>query len=217
MRFLLVLAVSVLLSASGLCAKSPKTTLVNAIVVDDGGKPVSGAVVYMDEIVGKKFKPPKKHYVMSTVNKEFDPMLLPILVGATVDFPNNDEVHHHLYSFSKPKKFNRPLHKEEEAEPVKFEKTGVVKVGCNIHDWMKGVVLILPTPYFAQTDKMGKATLKVPQGSREDFLVYHRRLKGKSNKTKKSVDLEGPKASVRWEVRLKRARKKTRRKKKIYY
>lgn len=63
----------------------------------------------MGAIAGKTFKPPKKHYVMSTIDKDFDPLLLPILVGGTVDFPNNDDVHHHLYSFSKAKKFNRPL------------------------------------------------------------------------------------------------------------
>ena len=82
---------------------------------------------------------------------------------------------------------------------------------------MRGVVLILPTPYFVRTDEKGKASLKVPWGKARDFLVYHRRLKGKSVKTKKSLDLTGAKSSVRWEIRLKRARKKKRKKKKIYY
>ena len=81
---------------------------------------------------------------------------------------------------------------------------------------MKGIVLVLPTPYFARTDEKGKASLEVPRGKALDFLVYHRRLKGKSDKTKKALDLGGAKASLRWEVRLKRARKK-KRKKKIYY
>jgi hypothetical protein len=65
--------------------------------------------------------------------------VLPIAVGTEVRFPNHDQIHHHVYSFSRVKSFDLPLWKGEEAPPVLFDAPGVVKVGCNIHDWMMGV------------------------------------------------------------------------------
>ncbi len=97
-----------------------------------------------------------KPAVMDQIHQEFVPVLLPIAVGTDVRFPNHDQIHHHVYSFSRTRSFELPLYKGEEAQPVRFDKEGVVKVGCNIHDWMSGIILVLPTPYFATTDEAGK-------------------------------------------------------------
>jgi hypothetical protein len=89
---------------------------------------------------------------MDQIDKQFVPHVLPIAVGTEVRFPNHDQIHHHVYSFSRVKSFDLPLSKGEEAPPVLFDAPGVVKVGCNIHDWMMGVILVVPTPVFA-TDR----------------------------------------------------------------
>ena len=91
--------------------------------------------------------------VMDQVNKEFVPHVLPVAVGTEVSFPNHDQIHHHVYSFSRTKTFEIPLYKGEAAPPVRFDQVGAVKLGCNIHDWMSGVILVVPTPYFAMTDE----------------------------------------------------------------
>ena len=47
-----------------------------------------------------------------------------------------------------------------------FDKVGVVRIGCNIHDWMSGIILVLPTPHFAVTDAAGHFVLEnLPKGS----------------------------------------------------
>jgi len=102
---------------------------------------------------------------MDQINKEFVPSVLPVMVGTPVSFPNRDNIRHHVYSFSRVKSFDLPLSKDEEAPPVLFDAPGVVKVGCNIHDWMMGVILIVPTPWFVTTDDGGAFVLRdVPAG-----------------------------------------------------
>lgn len=159
MRVLAALS-AVLLS----CAAASAATL-TATVLDQKGKPVEGAVVFVHEAKGR-FKAPSKSAVMDQVAKTFVPHILPVLAGTKVEFPNQDEIHHHVYSFSKTKRFDLPLYKGKPAAPVVMETTGVVKLGCNIHDWMQGYILVLANPFFALTDKDGAARLEnLPAGS----------------------------------------------------
>lgn len=148
---------------------------ITAVVLDQQGKPVEGAVVMLLEAKGR-FKAPRKPAVMDQVGKKFVPYVLPVLVGTKVEFPNQDDIHHHVYSFSKPKRFDLPLYKGKPAEPIVMDSTGVVKLGCNIHDWMAAHVLVLPHPYFAVTGPDGKASIeKVPAGKHKVAVWSPRR------------------------------------------
>ena len=130
-------------------------------VVASDGTGIAGAVVFVRTPV----PPPAaagtaaRSAIMDQVDKQFVPHVLPIAVGTEVRFPNHDQIHHHVYSFSRVKSFDLPLSKGEEAAPVLFDTPGVVKVGCNIHDWMMGVILVVPTPFFATTDDGGAFVL----------------------------------------------------------
>jgi len=98
-------------------------------------------------------------------HQEFSPFVTAIRVGTAVRFPNRDTVQHHVYSLSKPKKFELPLYKPGQAETTLFEQTGIVTIGCNIHDWMLAYVVVLETPWFVVTPAGGTATLhEVPPG-----------------------------------------------------
>ena len=82
--------------------------------------------------------PTERTAAMDQVHKQFVPHVLPVVVGTAVTFPNHDQIHHHVYSFSRAKTFEMPLYKGENAPPVAFDQPGAVKIGCNIHDWMDG-------------------------------------------------------------------------------
>jgi plastocyanin len=97
---------------------------------------------------------------ISQENKQFVPAVRVVTVGTLVRFPNRDSVRHHVYSFSPTKKFEIKLYAGTPAAPVLFDQPGVAVLGCNIHDQMVGWVVVLDTPYFAQTNAQGQALLE---------------------------------------------------------
>jgi plastocyanin len=140
------------------------------------GRPVVDAVVFVHEpagAAGADVKP--STVVMDQVNKEFVPHVLPIIVGTKVEFPNHDQIHHHVYSFSRTRMFEIPLYKGEAASPIVFDKEGAVKIGCNIHDWMSAVILVLPTPLFAKTGADGAFRIDGVPSGRHPVAVWHER------------------------------------------
>ncbi len=188
-------------------ASSARAGEIAASVADTAGKPVAEAVVFVYEIPGGAFPPPAEPAVMDQINKEFVPRVLPILAGTKVRFPNKDNTHHHIYSFSKAKKFEVPLFKDEPADPVEMEKPGVIKLGCNIHDWMLGYILVLDNPYFARTGADGKAALAgIPEGEYE-LAVWSERLKGPVEATRQKVKVGAGAAKAAFKPSLGPARK----------
>lgn len=197
------------LLAFSLAAPASAATL-KLVVADKYGNPAADAVVYLVEEKPGKYAAPEEPYVMDQVKQEFVPHLLPIVAGGRVSFPNKDAIHHQIYSFSEAKKFELPLYKGKPADPVVFETPGVVKVGCNIHDWMNGIILVLPNPVFARTDAKGLAELEAPAGAKSLTLeVYHERLRAEAAATRKTVAVADG-AKVEWKLPLKLDNRKKR-------
>ena len=104
------------------------------------------------------------------------PAVSVVPVGSAVDFPNRDTVRHHVYSFSPAKPFELKLYTGKPANPVVFDRAGIAVLGCNIHDHMAAWVVVVETPYFAQSSAAGRATLDdVPAGSYR-LRVWHTNL-----------------------------------------
>jgi len=169
-------------------------------VVDAAGEPLADAVVFVAEMPAGVEPPPPPAAVMDQVQKQFVPRVLPVVVGAQVTFPNHDQIHHHVYSFSRTKTFELPLYKGEDAPPVTFDRLGAARIGCNIHDWMEAVVLVVPTPYFAVTDASGLFVLRdLPPGT-YGVLAWHERQKGDPGRTRARVEVGPETPPVTFEV-----------------
>jgi plastocyanin len=171
-------------------APSARAADLGGRVVDVAGNGIREAVVFV-QTPPPGVKPPAdaRPAVMDQVNKTFVPHVLPIVVGTEVWFPNHDQIHHHVYSFSRAKTFEIPLYKGEAAPPVRFDRLGAVKVGCNIHDFMSAVILVLPTPYFAMTEASGAFTLRdLPPGTYE-VVAWHERSKTSTDDTVQRVEV----------------------------
>lgn len=167
LRCLVRVAVALLAAVTLLATTTPVTAApsVSGTVRGTDGKGVAQAVVFVRDPIAADAAH-RSPQVVDQINKAFVPDLLAIEVGTLVRFPNHDQIHHHVYSFSPAKIFELPLYKGEDAPPVLFDKVGVVKIGCNIHDWMSGIILVVPTPYFAVTDGDGRFTLSdLPSGT----------------------------------------------------
>jgi plastocyanin len=183
-------------------------------VMDKDGKSIANAVVFVHTLPEGMASPVPSEDTqmahMDQIQEQFAPQVLPIRVGTQVRFPNRDQVHHHVYSFSKTKKFELPLYKGEETEPVLFDKPGVVKVGCNIHDWMSGVILVVPTPHYAMTDKSGQFTLTdLPDGTYA-VASWHERSRTKIKKTIQQVRVGETAATFTLKLKKQRKRQPTR-------
>jgi plastocyanin len=136
------------------------------VVRDRDGAPVSHVVVYAvpDEVQTTTATAPA-NAAIGQHDSSFVPHILVVETGTLVEFPNTDEVSHHVYSFSPAKSFELPLYKGNAHEPLRFDVPGVVTLGCNIHDGMLGYILVVPTPHFVLTDEHGIARLRdIPSG-----------------------------------------------------
>ncbi len=147
---------------------------VQVTVQDGSGKPLPGAIVFLDSPEAHKLVRPMAQQDMGQLKRRFVPEVLAVTVGTEVRFPNRDNVRHHVYSFSPAKKFELQLYSGTPANPVLFDRPGVVVLGCNIHDQMVAWILVLETPYFAQSGApFGSARIeKVPAGN-YTLRVWH--------------------------------------------
>ena len=123
------------------------------------------AVVYLDGNFPRPALLPTKELAQKDL--AFVPALLPIEVGTRVEFPNLDDTYHNIFSYSPTKRFDLGRYRPEERPipSVVFDKPGLVTLRCDIHEHMRGLILVLSTPYFVMTDTAGRFRLdKLPPG-----------------------------------------------------
>ena len=113
-------------------------------------------LVYLSKAPAASGELSETKIVMDQRDLEFRPHVLPILVGSTVQFPNNDKVDHNVFSMSRTKKFNFGSYKPGESHSVVFDKPGIVELRCDVHAEMAAYILVMKNPYFAVTDKQGR-------------------------------------------------------------
>ena len=200
-------AIGALLAAIGFGASAAhaQTSEIVAAVADSRGKPVADAVVVAVPVVANvRIVARMRDAVVDQVAKEFVPRVMAIFVGTTVTFPNHDNVRHHVYSFSPAKRFELPLYSGVPAQPVVFDKPGVVVLGCNIHDWMIGYIYVSESPYFAKTASDGKAVISDLPPHVYTVRVWHPDQDEAEDTTRKNVDTtRTPHVDAAWQLRLK--------------
>jgi plastocyanin len=122
-------------------------------------------IVYLEGSFPKPSALPKKEVAQKDL--AFLPSLLPVQVGTRVEFPNLDDTYHNIFSYSPAKRFDLGRYRPEE-RPIPsevFDKPGLVTLRCEIHEHMRGLILVLDTPYFVLTDPDGRFRLSgLPSG-----------------------------------------------------
>jgi plastocyanin len=158
--------VSLLLMACALTSTLAHAASIRVQVADQAGAPVPDAIVYALPANGRLPATKPAGAVIDQIKRRFVPMVSVVQTGASVTFPNKDNIEHDVYSFSPAKRFELNLYHGIPANPVVFDKPGLVVMGCNIHDTMVAYLLIVETPWFAKTDASGAATIEnVPAGA----------------------------------------------------
>jgi len=105
------------------------------------------------------------HSVLRQRNKSFEPHLLVVTKGSTVDFPNLDPWFHNVFSLFNGKKFDLGLYEAGTSRTVHFDREGVSYIFCNIHPEMSAVVVVVSSPYYTVVNKSGEFSIaSVPPG-----------------------------------------------------
>ncbi|MGR3982719.1 methylamine utilization protein [Pseudoalteromonas sp. 1181_04] len=128
-------------------------------IVDQHGQPLKNAVVELVSEGGNKSSQQLPVLIMDQVDKQFSPTLLIAQQGQQVNFPNSDNIRHHVYSFSQAKPFQLKLYSGQPESPITFENQGVVVLGCNIHDSMLGYIYVAKSADVYQSDELGNVPL----------------------------------------------------------
>lgn len=136
-------------------------------------------VVYVLNVEGKTFPVPKDHAHMNQQNMTFMPHVLPIIAGDTVDFTNDDDVLHNVFSPDKcAGKFNLGSWPKGETRSYTFKDAGcTATVLCKVHPEMEAYILVLQNPYFAVADKDGKFSIADVPAGKYTLQVWNEKLK----------------------------------------
>jgi len=131
-----------------------------------GTPPVTSTVVWLTPLEAANSVPAAPmHAVLAQKNKEFDPHLLVVTRGSTIEFPNRDPWFHNVFSLFNGKRFDLGLYEAGSSRTVHFDREGISFIFCNIHSEMSAVIVVLGTSYFTTTNKQGEFSIaSVPPG-----------------------------------------------------
>jgi plastocyanin len=140
----------------------------HADAADEALEDASGVVAWLVPAqTGHKGRPAAEfpHYRIVQRDKTFKPRLLVIPAGSTVDFPNDDQWFHNVFSISRVRQFDLGLYEAGVLRSVRFDRAGVSYLFCSIHPGMMAVIVTVNSPYFGVSDKVGRIAIdNVPPG-----------------------------------------------------
>ena len=127
------------------------------------GVPAATAVVYAEPIETAAQKAPQR-VMLRQRNKTFLPRVLAVQAGSTVEFPNDDDIFHNVFSLSSPTPFDLGLYRAGDTRMRTFTAPGVYRVFCNIHPQMSAFIVVTPSPFVTVASADGRFTLDLPAG-----------------------------------------------------
>ena len=106
-------------------------------------------------------------------DKGFVPYVSAVQAGSTVTFSNHDDITHHIYSVTGSQRFSFNLRADEVTPEMVIEQAGLIAMGCNIHDWMSGYLLVVDSPLYGTTDAQGRAVIEVGDAGNYRIVTWH--------------------------------------------
>ncbi len=144
-------------------------------VIDQENNPVADAVIEINTAPHHRdvsANRTRQTHIMDQVDKSFVPSIITIQQGDRVNFPNSDNIRHHVYSFSEAKSFELKLYSGQPKAPIVFPKHGVVVLGCNIHDSMVGYIYVARDSHVYRSNANGEVQIDISQPI-QSISVWH--------------------------------------------
>jgi plastocyanin len=142
-------------------------------VTDIAGMPVSNVVLYLENHTTAAMPQAPRIQEIEQQDKKFAPYVSVVGKHDDVAFNNHDDITHHVYSFNGPARFDFRLKAAESKSIGDFTEPGVIAMGCNIHDWMSGYVMVVDTPFYTVTDEDGLALFAEVPASEYHLIAWH--------------------------------------------
>jgi plastocyanin len=141
-------------------------------------KDYSGVVIWLEPVDKTEApRPTPKRVQMVQKDRHFNPHVLAVAVGSTVDFPNRDPYFHNAFSNFSGQTFDIGLYAPGTSRGKLFKDPGIVRVFCNIHPTMSAIIAVLPNDWYMLTDSSGKFSIpNVPAGDYQLRIFYERAL-----------------------------------------
>jgi plastocyanin len=159
-----LMRIAVLLGLSLMFAAQGQAGDIKGKVTAPGMRSAEHIAVYVEAVPGKSFEAPPEHVLVDQKKMTFVPHVTVVLKGTTVDFQNSDPVGHNVYwpaiSGNKKLAHNLGTWPQGQKKSFQFNDLGAASLLCNVHPEMSGYVVVVPTPYFAVTDKEGNFVIK---------------------------------------------------------
>lgn len=172
-------------------------------LVDSTGEAMKNMVVYLQpkhlvgfhaERAGERVGNQALPLEVLQKNKQFSPYITVMQKGHELRFVNDDDITHHIYAAAGPKRFSLKLRKDKVTKTMVFDRVGHVSMGCNVHDWMSGHLLVVDTPYFGLTDDTGWVNLDSVPDADYTLVIWHPQLLSQDNTVSQEVTLPLPQA-----------------------
>ncbi len=176
-----------------------------ATVSDHKGAILENAVVFLTpQFILKSPEPIRDDAEIRQQGILFSPTLLPVRVGTNVSFPNFDESRHHVYSFSKPKRFELQLYGKDESNSIVFDTPGVVAIGCNIHDNMLAYIYVTDAPIFSKTNVDGLAEFANLENGQYELRAWHPGVRKDGAPEARIITVSDDLVQIHSQIRLRR-------------
>ena len=128
-------------------------------------------VVFLKEAVGGR--PPARTLSMVQQDTAFSPGTVVIPVGGSVDFPNADPFFHNVFSYSTPQRFDLGRYPQGESKTVTFDEPGIVSVFCEVHDFMRGAIVVVENGFHAIVGEDGAFRLTGVPAGEHTLVIWH--------------------------------------------
>lgn len=166
-------------------------------VVDKNNTPINDIVVYLTPKSGTIDLPANNQpLVIDQQDKKFAPYITVMQKGQHIVFSNKDDITHHIYSVSGNNRFEFKLKAGSSKQIENIRTTEEVAMGCNIHDWMSGFILVVDTPYFAKTNTNGLSSISLKNTGEYEISVWHPQIDTPSHKITETHSLNKEKEII---------------------
>jgi hypothetical protein len=155
------------------------------VVGKDNG--LANVFVYISKgLEGKKFSPPADSVELDQIGCNYNPYVFGVMVGQKVLIKNSDPLMHNIHALPTVDGNSEFNFAEPSAGDVNDTKWGesikvpevMVKLKCDVHQWMFAYAGVQADPFFAVTDADGNFKIpNVPAGS-YTLTAYHLKAHG---------------------------------------